>query len=94
MINACEYFFDQKEKFFKDQKGEQDVNLKKKRDLIAQINNIEIKEDHSVSFKELKALIEEWNEVGHVTFKEKEKVYKEYKAEINAKFDKLKIDQT
>jgi predicted nucleic acid-binding Zn-ribbon protein len=41
----------------------------------------------------LKALIVEWNEVGHVPFKEKDKLYKEYKTASDAQFDRLNMDQ-
>lgn len=91
-ISACDYFFDQKEKNFKSQKGEQESNLKRKKELIDQINALEVG-DQNESFKTLKALIVEWNEVGHVPFKDKDKIYKEYKTAIDAQFDRLNMDQ-
>jgi hypothetical protein len=93
-IAACDFFFEQKNKQFKSQKVEQDENLKKKKELIEKIKSLAIGDDHNEAFKELKSLIAEWNEVGHVPFKEKDKVYKEYKAAIDNQFDKLNIDQT
>jgi hypothetical protein len=94
-ISACDYFFEQKEKNFKSQKDEQETNLKRKKELIAQINALTTAElDQSEAFKTLKALIVEWNEVGHVPFKEKDRLYKEYKTAIDAQFDRLNMDQT
>jgi hypothetical protein len=92
-IIACDYFFDQKNKNFKSQKDEQATNLKRKRELIAQIQNLDVKEEQVESFKKLKALIVEWNNVGHVPFKDKDKIYKEYKTAIDAQFDRLNMDQ-
>lgn len=92
-IAACDYFFEQKELQFKNVKDEQDKNLKVKRELIEKIKSLEIGADNNASYKELKALIAEWNEVGHVPFKDKDKVYKEYKAAIDEKFDKLNLDK-
>jgi len=93
-ISACDYFFDQKEKDFKSQKGEQENNLKRKRELIGQINALETAgKDQTESLKTLKALIVEYNEIGHVPFKEKDKLYKEYKTAIDAQFDRLNMDQ-
>ncbi len=94
-ISACDYFFEQKEKNFKSQKDEQENNLKRKKELIGQINALSSDEqDQNESFKALKALIVEWNEVGHVPFKEKDKLYKEYKTAIDSQFDRLNMDQT
>ena len=92
-IAACDYFFEQKNKQFKSQKSEQDENLKKKKELIEKIKSLVIGDDHNASFKELKALIAEWNEVGHVPFRDKDKIYKEYKTAIDEQFDKLNVDQ-
>jgi hypothetical protein len=92
-IAACDYFFEQKELQFKNVKDEQDKNLKVKKELIEKIKSLEIGADNNASYKELKALIAEWNEVGHVPFKDKDKVYKEYKAAIDEKFDKLNLDK-
>jgi len=93
-ITACDYFFEQKEKNFKSQKDEQESNLKRKKELIGQINALtSAGQEQSEAFKTLKALIVEWNEVGHVPFKEKDKLYKEYKTAIDAQFDRLNMDQ-
>ena len=93
-IAACDYFFEQKGKNFKSQKDEQDSNLKRKKELIEQINALTTTElDQNEAFKTLKTLIVEWNEVGHVPFKEKDKLYKEYKTAIDAQFDRLNMDQ-
>ena len=49
-------------------------------------------ENISESLNALRALAAEWNSIGHVPFKEKDKIYKEYRAELDAKFDSLSID--
>lgn len=92
-VAACDYFFERKNKQQKALKNDQEDNLKKKKSLIAQIKAIRTEGDHNEAYKTLKTLIAEWNEVGHVPFKEKDKVYKEYKAAIDEKFDKLNLDQ-
>jgi hypothetical protein len=92
-ITACDYFFEQKNKNVKSHKDEQENNLKRKKELITQIQGLDTEEDQTESFKKLKALIVEWNEVGHVPFKNKDKIYKEYKAAIDAQFDRLNMDQ-
>ena len=91
-VSACDYFFQQKNMEAKSQKSEQEENLKQKKSLIEQIKNLEIGEDSNKSYADLKALIAQWNEVGHVPFKDKDKLYKAYKAAIDEKFDKLNLD--
>jgi chromosome segregation ATPase len=34
----------------------------------------------------------EWSQIGHVPFKEKDKIYKEFRVEVDAQFDKLNVD--
>ena len=93
-LAACDYFFAKKGEQFKSQRVEQDDNLKKKKEIIEKIKNIAIGDDHDASFSELKSLIAEWNAVGHVPFKDKDKIYNAYKAAIDAKFDKLNVDKS
>ncbi|MBP5456156.1 MAG: DUF349 domain-containing protein [Paludibacteraceae bacterium] len=93
-VAACDYFFERKNEQQKALKNDQEENLKKKKALIGQIKAIEIGDDHNEAYKTLKELIAEWNEVGHVPFRDKDKIYKEYKAAIDEKFDKLNLDQT
>ena len=40
----------------------------------------------------LRALIDEWYTIGHVPFKEKDKIYKEFRLAIEKKYDELNID--
>lgn len=93
-LAACDYFFAKKGEQFKSQRVEQDDNLKKKKEIIEKIKNISIGDDHDASFNELKSLIAEWNAVGHVPFKDKDKIYNAYKAAIDDKFDKLNVDKS
>ena len=41
----------------------------------------------------LKGYMTEWNAIGHVPFKEKDKIYKEYHEAVDKQFDRLKVDQ-
>ena len=92
-ISACDYFFERKEKEFKSQKNEQDENLAKKKEIIEQIKSLEIGEDSDAALVALKELTAKWNQIGFVPFKEKDKIYKVYKAAIDEKFDKLNLDR-
>ena len=40
----------------------------------------------------LREYIAEWNEIGHVPYRDKDKMYKEYRAAIDKMFEKLNVD--
>jgi len=88
-ITACDYFFEQKNKSTSSQKTEETQNLEKKKEVIAKIESFQKSENHNDSIQELKALMAEWNAIGHVPFKEKDKLYKEYKEAADKQFDLL-----
>ncbi len=88
---ACNYFFEQKREFFKNRTEIEEQNLKAKRDLIERIRNFEPLESPEDNLKQLQAFQKEWSEIGHVPFKEKDKIYHEYKAAIDAKMKSLEI---
>ena len=91
-IAACDYFFEQKNKNVSSQKSVEQTNLATKKALIEKINAID-EADHDEAFAVLKGYMAEWNAVGHVPFKEKDKIYKEYHEAVDKLFDRLKVDQ-
>lgn len=91
-IAACDYFFEQKNKNTSSQRSVEQENLVKKKELIEKINSLKKQESDKDSLAALKELIAQWNGVGHVPFKEKDKIYKEYRAAIDKKFDELNVD--
>ena len=92
-ISACDYFFEQKNKNVSSQKSVEQDNLAAKKQLIEKVNSLDesLKADQAVSV--LKGLIAEWNTNGHVPFKEKDKVYKEFHDAVDKQFDRLKVGQ-
>ena len=91
-ISACDYFFEQKNKNASSQKSVEQTNLAAKKALIEKINTLD-EADHDEALAVLKGYMAEWNTIGHVPFKEKDKVYKEYHEAVDKQFDRLKIDQ-
>lgn len=91
-ISACDYFFEQKGKNTSSQKSVEHANLATKKALIEKIAAIS-ETDHNEAIATLKGLMAEWNTIGHVPFKEKDKVYKEYHETVDKQFDRLKVDQ-
>ena len=93
-IAACDYFFEQKNKSTSGQRNAESENLAKKKELIAKINAFQKSENNNDSVATLRALMAEWNAIGHVPFKEKDKVYKEYRDAVDKQFETLNVDAT
>lgn len=93
-ISACDFFFEQKQKSTSSQRGAEGENLAKKLELIAQINGLDAVTDKKPEevLATLREYISTWNEVGHVPFKEKDKIYKEYRVAVDKMFEKLNVD--
>lgn len=91
-IGACDYFFDRKNKATSSQYSVEQENMVKKQGIIKQMEAILQSEttDGNVSAT-VKALIKEWNSIGHVPFKEKDRLYKEFHGLVDKVFDKLNL---
>ncbi len=93
-IAACDYFFEQKNKNTSGQRSEEAENLAKKKELIAKIETFQKTDNPAESLNALRALMAEWNNIGHVPFKEKDKVYKEYRDAVDKQFEVLNVDSS
>ncbi|MCD8041611.1 MAG: DUF349 domain-containing protein [Tannerellaceae bacterium] len=92
-ISACDYFFEQKNKNVSSQKGVEQENLKAKKELIDKIKALDESVDNEEALGLLKEYMAEWNNIGFVPFKEKDKIYKEYHEAVDQQFDRLKVDK-
>jgi hypothetical protein len=95
-IGACDYFFEQKQKNSSSQKSVEQENLTKKKELIEAVNKLSglVEKNPTETLAKLRELIAAWNEIGHVPFKEKDKIYKEYRTAVDVMFDKMNLDST
>ena len=93
-ITACDYFFEQKNIHFSSQKTEETENLNKKKEIIAAIQAIDESLAANEAIAKVRELMKEFNNVGFVPFKEKDKIYKEYRESVDKHFDRLKVDQS
>lgn len=93
-IGACDYFFEQKKLHSLSRHEEEAKNLTLKEEITGKINAL----DQSLSAEDalpvLRELMDDWYAVGHVPFKLKDKVYKEFYDATEAQFDRLNIDKT
>ena len=89
-LDPCNKFFEARNKQNAGSRSEEHANLDKKRNIIAQLKELVIAEISDNDFqKKLKNLAKQYSAIGHVPFKEKDKVYKEYHEAIDAAYKKL-----
>ena len=89
---ACDAFFEQKKKAGAGQRSAESANLKAKREIIGKLSALAECEDRDAAIEELRALQTQWQAVGHVPFREKDKIYEAYRsavAEIEGDDNKL-----
>ena len=90
---ACDYFFEQKSEHFSSVDHEQDENLKLKQELIAEIKKYQLTKDEDADLAQMKDFQRRWTEIGHVPFRDKDKIQNEFRDAINVHFDHLKVDE-
>ena len=90
-ITACDYFFEQKGKATSSQRSVEQENLEKKKAIIARLTAIDETTDADEASKEVRELMKEWNGIGHVPVKEKDRLYKQYHGLIDQLFDRFNI---
>lgn len=88
-IVACDAFFEKRKEAGASQRSEEHQNLDKKKKVITALAAIDPKNITEEDAAKLHELIREWNSIGHVPFREKDKIYKRYKELIDALFDAL-----
>ena len=91
-VSACDYFFEQKSKAEAVNRSAEQENLEKKKAIIEQLNAIDKEETPSENSRDIiRELMKEWNAIGHVPFKEKDRTYKQYRAVVDSLFKKLNM---
>lgn len=89
-IGACDYFFEQKNKATSSQRSIEMENLAKKENIIQQLTELQESSSQEETTEKIRQLTKEWNEVGFVPFKDKDRIYKTYHALI----DKFNLSAT
>ena len=82
-IGACDYFFEQKNKATSSQRSIEMENLAKKENIIQQLTELQESSSQEETTEKIRQLTKEWNEVGFVPFKDKDRIYKTYHALID-----------
>lgn len=77
-VGACDQFFEAKKKANAEAHGEEKANMERKQGIIDALRELAAKEGEDI-MQQVKELQQQWNSVGHVPFREKDRLYKEYR---------------
>ena len=89
-LAACNKFFEARNAAGAGQRGEEHANLEKKRGVIEKLKAAAEEAGEGLQEK-VQQLVEEYNAIGHVPFKEKDKLYEEYHAVLDTLYKELNI---
>ena len=88
-LTACNHFFDARNAAHASVHDEERDNLQKKRDIIELLKKISATD--SDAREKVQELTDKYNAIGHVPFREKDKIYKEYHDVMDKIFEELHI---
>lgn len=89
---ACDHFFEARQAATADVRNEEKANKEEKQSIIAQLKELAESEGDNI-IAQVKELQQKWNEVGHVPFRDKETLYKEYRAICDKIYDAYGVSQ-
>ena len=89
-LSACNRFFEARNAANAGVRNEEHANLSKKREIIEKLKAVAEEKAEDLQEK-VQQLVEEYNAVGHVPFKDKDKLYKEYHEIVDKLFSDLHI---
>ena len=89
-LGACNKFFEARNAAGASGRGEEYQNLEKKRGIIEQLKAIATETGDGLQEK-VQQLVEQYQAIGHVPFKEKDKIYSEYHAIVDKLYKELNI---
>lgn len=79
-IGACDYFYEQRDKNTSSKKREENTNLAAKKDILAKLKEFDAQNLSDDDIHAIQQLVDDWNGIGFVPFKVKDKIAAEFKA--------------
>ena len=93
-LGACNKFFEARNAATAGTRGEERENLAKKRDIIARLKAIADKEPDTETQSQVQGLVDDYNQIGHVPYREKDKLFKEFHDVLDKIYKELNISVT
>lgn len=88
---ACDQFFAKKGEFFKERRSSESENLAKKETILGELKTHIFGDNREENLSVIKDFQRRWAEVGFVPMADKERLGKEFRAQIDHIFEQLKI---
>lgn len=79
-IGACDYFYEQRDKNTSSKKREENANLAAKKDILTKLQSFDPEKLTDDDIQTIQQLVDEWNGIGFVPFKVKDKIAAQFKA--------------
>jgi hypothetical protein len=79
-IGACDYFYEQRDKNTSSKKREENANLAAKKEILAKLEAFDANNLSDDDIQAIQQLVDEWNGIGFVPFKIKDKIAAQFKA--------------
>ena len=89
-LAACNHFFEARNAVHADERNEERENLAKKNEIIEKLKQLAEGAVENLQ-EEMRKLTDEFNSIGHVPFKEKDKMFKEYHETLDKLYKTLNI---
>jgi len=89
-LEACNHFFNERNNANAGTRGEERENMEKKLNIIDQLKSLAENAAEATQEK-VQELVNQYGEIGHVPFKEKDKIYKEYHNVLDTLYKQLNI---
>lgn len=90
---VCDKFFTSLEEDKKKSQVQEEANLKAKKEVVAKIKSLKLPENKQEALRSLNEHVKEFNAIGHVPFKAKDSLFKEFKAAMDAHYASMKMDE-
>ena len=79
-IGACDYFYEQRDKNTSSKKREENANLAAKKEILSKLQAFDAASLSDDDIQAIQQLVDEWNGIGFVPFKMKDKIAAQFKA--------------
>ncbi len=91
---ACDAFFERKKANDSETRHSETANLKAKRDVVEQLKAIQASEgmDRKAEIAKVRELMAAYQAIGHVPFREKDKLHEAYRAEVSRLYETLDMN--
>ncbi len=91
---ACDYFYEQRDKNTSSKKREENDNLARKKEILAQLKSYNPESLSDEDINAIQDMVDEWHNIGFVPFKLKDKIAAQFKEAIEPFSNVVRVDRS